>query len=141
MSASNFQSALRLYLLADSAVAALLGTSVYETPSPEAGAIPYSTIHQISSSELNNVYAPDQIVDERFQFDIFTLNFDQAVQIDIAIRNALHFKNHLSVGGYYVWSILRQGRNATHEPVNDASEDVFHRVSVDYTIRRNYNPS
>ena len=137
----NFQGALRLFLLANPQVFALVGSNVFETPAPQAGNDPYVTIHQVSSVELNHIANPDQIVDERYQFDIYTLNYDQGESIYEAIRNALHFQNAVSFDSWYVYSILRQGRNVTHEPIRDASEDIYHRISVDFMIRRNLNPS
>jgi hypothetical protein len=140
MAVVNYQGALRTYILADATVSGLIGTKMYAPGAPQDSAYPYTTLFKVSDLPWNNLNTFDEIVLERYQIDIYSKDIDVVTAIKKAIFDRLHFKNYISMSGYKIYLIRQVDENYFPEPEDEGTEKVVHRISVDFQIKRSYEP-
>ncbi len=138
MAVTNFQGALRLNLLADSAVAAIVGTKIYSVPVPQSAALPYATLQYISQETVDTLGGFEGVVTERWQIDAYAASVTGVLALKKAIFDALHMKNNETWSGYKIYLSRFDGDNDLSEPATDGSEDMYHRIQQDFKIKRSY---
>ena len=140
MAVTNFQGALRTYILADSTVSGLIGQRLYAYPAPQGVSQPYAILHKIDFVTENNMASFDEVVKERWQIDIYSTHVDILHSVRNAIFDRLHLKAYESWSDYKVYLCSHVGENTFDEPIREGTQDVYHRVSMDYMIKRSYEP-
>lgn len=138
MTVQNFQGALRAYLLDDDTIQTLISSRIYAFPAPQDTDDSYAVIQKISKVAQNNLDGFDNIVSERYQIDVYSVELDTSESIAKAIFDRLHMKNHISMSDYFVYLIQFDNENETAEPENNGSESVYYRISQDFTIKHSY---
>lgn len=138
MAVTNFQGALRLYLLSDSAVAAIVGTKIYSVPVPQSAEMSYVTLQKISKETLDTLNGFEGVIIERWQIDAYASTKSEAQALEKAIFDALHMKNNDVWSGYKIYLSRFDGDNDLSEPATDGSEDMYHRIQQDFKIKRSY---
>lgn len=138
MAVTNFQGALRLYLLSDAAVDALVDTKIYSVPIPQNATLPYATLQKISKETLDTLSGFENVVIERWQIDSYADSKDEAQALSKAIFDALHMQNHETWSGYKIYSVKFENENDLSVSADDGSEDMYHRIQQDFMIKRSY---
>ena len=138
MAVTNFQGALRLYLLSDAAVAAIVGAKIYSVPVPQSAALPYATLQYISQETVDTLSGFEGVVIERWQIDAYAASAGDALALKKAIFDALHFIDHTTWSGYKIHSCKFDSDNNLTEKDDDGSENIYHRIQQDFKIKRSY---
>jgi len=142
MSAENFQTALRAYLLADSGIAALVGSRIYQAPAPPAATDPYLAFSRVSKIPVgDDLSGASDTRRERWQFDSYSANPDSATALSDALWNALHQLCTVSMSGWKVLSVQFDSDQDFDEDAQDASETAVNHVIDDYIFTRKIAPT
>ena len=120
-------SALRTYIIADSAVAALIGTRFYPNTAPQNPTKPYCTYQPISEFRRPTMRHDDNLPSARVQIDCWSTSVDQARAVADAIRALFHYYEPESISG--VQGVFADNGFEGYEP-----ETLLHRVSRDYIV-------
>jgi len=138
MAVTNFQGALRTFLLADTGIAALIDARLHPPPAPQESAMPYLTFQRISEDESDgrSLGKKSDIVVERWQFGIYADGVDSAEEVKTALRDALNFLAYTTLSGYKVFYAWRESGVEGFEPENDGSEEGYNKITQDYFIKR-----
>lgn len=83
------EDAIRAVLLADPAVAALVGTRVSPLKLPQGGSLPAIVYQRVSTVPLLGLEAPGGPTRSRVQLSLWAATFDQARSLGVAVRDAL----------------------------------------------------
>lgn len=137
MSVVNFQGALRLRLLSEPSIAALIEDRLYTFPAPMNLSQTYMMMQLISEEDYGNLNAGDGIVVERWQFDIFSKAIDAAIAVKIAVFEALNYMQYSYLSGYKIYVAKRESGVDNWDAGQTGEEDGWHRISQDYKIKRN----
>lgn len=138
MSVQNFQGALRLYLLSDAAISAIVGTKIYAIPIPQNANLPYITIQDITHETIDTLSGFTGVITDRWQVDAYAASVTEVHALKKAIFDALHMKNNETWSGYKIYLSRFDGDNDLSEPAADGSEDMYHRIQQDFKIKRSY---
>lgn len=142
MAVSNFQGALREYLIADSTLSALIGERIYSRCAPMNIASDYIVFQSISEVDLDGTLSTGSGVQiDRWQFDIYTKSIDDAHAIKLALFEALNYVHHTAMSGYKVYLAKRESGVDNWDAITNGAEDGWNRITQDYRIKRNTNPS
>lgn len=79
----------RTYLLADSAVTALIADRVYPLQLPQSAALPAVTYQRVSGTEGITYDGPSGLGRSRLQFDCWATTYGSVVEVFSAIKSAL----------------------------------------------------
>lgn len=135
MAVENFQGALRAYLLSDPAIAGLVSTRIYSSPAPQSVSVPYVVISYQGKLAMNTLSAFSGVITDRWQIDAYGSTADSVQAVAKAIFNKLHLKNHETWSGYKVYSAKFDNENDLSEPLNNGSENMYHRIQQDFLIK------
>jgi hypothetical protein len=126
--------ALLKHLLAQSALAALVGEKIYYVNAPQEVANPYIVFFKVSAVRETSLTGTSHLVNSRFQFSIFSETYYQAKQIAEQIQLALQDKNNEVIGGTggVRVSIQYDNEQDLYEP-----EAGLYHVPVEYLIYYN----
>jgi len=117
---------LRSFILADSAVATLIGTRMYPNTLPQNPAFPAVTYQPVSAVRTSTLRHADNLPMVRVQIDAWSKNVGQAREVANAIRALFH---------YYNWGIAGVQRVKADDQREDYEPDtLLHRVSTDYLV-------
>lgn len=137
MSAANFQTALREYLISVPAINALVGTRIYQAPCPSSSSEPYITFSRVSKAPVgDDLSGASDTRRERWQFDSYSTNPDTAMAISDALWDELHQLCNVSFSGWKVLSIQFDNDQDFDEDPQDASSESIKHVVDDYMITR-----
>lgn len=130
------EEALIAYLLADSGVAALVGTPpavqrLYWMQAPQSVAKPYGTLQGISGLRDTPMDGPSGLVESRVQIDCYGLTYNSAKTLARAIEAAISGAA-FSQGTTYFQGCFVDAERDGYE--SDASPDKLFRVSLDFII-------
>ncbi len=139
MAVANFQGALRTYLIADPALAALIIDRMYSFPAPMNLTDAYIVFQTISEEDYGTLSSKVGVVIERWQFDIYAKTIDAAEAVKIALYDALHYLSYSTLSGYLVYFAKRESGSDAFDAASDGAEDGWHRKTQDYMIKRNIN--
>ena len=138
MAVENFQGALRLYLMSDAAISAIVDTKIYAIPVPQNASLPYATIQRIGKETWNTLSNFSDVIIERWQIDAYAATASEVQAIEKAVFNKLHAKHHETWSGYKIEKSWFDNDNDLSEPANDGSEKMYHRIQQDFKIKRSY---
>jgi len=126
--------ALLKHLLAQSALAALVGEKIYYVNAPQEVASPYVVFFKVSAVRETSLTGTSHLVNSRFQFSIFSETYYQAKQIAEQIQLALQDKNNEVIGGTggVRVSIQYDNEQDLYDP-----ETGFYHIPVEYLIYYN----
>lgn len=121
-------------LQADTSVAALVSTRVYERP-PQSPAKPYIVLTEISEVHPTHTGGSSALVTVRMQVDAYAANPTSRRLLGDAIHACLHtFRGEMGTGGVNVRScVLDAAQNMTEPPTDGTSSGVF-RKTMDFLI-------
>lgn len=141
MAVSNFQGALREYLVANAVVSTLIGERIYTRPAPSNLSADYVVMQLISESDVDGTLSAGSGVQiDRWQFDIFAKGIDDAHAIKIAIFEALNYVHHITMTGYKVIFAKRESGVDNWDSAQNGAEDGWSRLTQDYMIKHKTNP-
>lgn len=138
MSVQNFQGALRLYLLSDAAISAIVDTKIYAIPIPQNANLPYITIQDITHETIDTLSGFTGVITDRWQVDAYASTVTGVQALKKAIFDALHMKNAVTWSGYKIYLSQFDNGNDLSSPVGDGSEDIENRIQQDFKIKRSY---
>jgi hypothetical protein len=124
-------SELRAYLIADTAVLALVSTRVWPTILPQSPVLPAVTYQVISAFRRPTLTTTDNLPEKRVQIDAWGKTFEQAHAVAEAVRKAIDgFQGTMgSSPGVEVSGIHAESERVGYEP-----DSKLHRESRDYMI-------
>lgn len=132
--------AVRSFLLADNAVAALIGTRAYPIKAPQAATYPLVTMQKIVEQRFPHLRGPSELAAPRYQIDAWAKEsgaaFTVALALAAAIRRRLDgYGGVLSTPGspstnYRVSILFDDARDLFETDVNGG----YYRQSTDYVI-------
>lgn len=124
--------ALRAHLLADSGVAAVIGSRVAWGVLPRGGALPSIALHLIDGQRDYAMQAPSGLVRARVQADCWALTYADATAVSRAARGALSGLRQTVDGVEFQGIFLIDERDLSEE--GTGADELFHRVSLDFEI-------
>lgn len=133
---SSFLGALGDYLENDSAVNALVGTSIYAYPAPQDQAYPYVILTRVSGQVENNISESMDNINETWQADIYSDSYGEADDIEQAVTTALNALGYTTMGNFFVYSVQQTNVNDLSSLERDNSQNKIVRIQSDYLIRR-----
>jgi len=139
MSVVNFNGALKTYLLADITLSALIGNKFYALLASQKATLPFCTFQKISTQTIDNIVSFDNVVIERWQIDCYGSTMDSVEAIKKAVFDRLHKKLYLTMSNYFVHAINCINELPINEPTGDGTSEYYERISLDFSIKRNYN--
>jgi len=133
----SFVSGLRSYLLVDSTISGLVGTSrIYCGSAPKTAVSPYVILQNIGGYARHGLSDLDGHDENSWQIDVWANSYSDCDTLRRAIRTLINGKYSINMGDYSVYSITEEDTRETVEPEDDGSETVWYRASTDYTIIR-----
>ena len=138
MSVENFQGALRIYLLSDVVISALVGDDIFSIPVPQNHKPPFITIQFIDDEVYNDLYGFNGVIIERWQIDVYSEDIDELHALKKAVFDKLHMKHGENWSGYKIYLSKSENTNYISEPKDDGSENIYHRIQQDFKIKRSY---
>ena len=113
---STLQGTLRARVLADTGVAALLGTRLYAMRLPENVVLPAATFQRISSRYIGAHNGPSGVAAMRYQFTAFAMSYNEAVELADAMRVALDGWHSPAAGLNNIQAAYAEGELDLYEP-------------------------
>jgi hypothetical protein len=136
MAVSTFQGALREHLTADAGVYALVANRVYSRPAPMNLTADYVVMQLISETDVDGTLSSGSGVQvDRWQFDIYAKDIDDAHAIKLAIFEALNYVRHVTMSGYKVFLAKRESGVDNWDSSQNGAEDGWSRITQDYMIK------
>jgi hypothetical protein len=129
----NVETAVINYLLAGSAVAAIVGTRVYPVTRPQGSSLPAVTVTRISGGPL---YADDGEVgldNARLQVDSWGTTYAAAKDLAAAVGDRLSAVRDISQSGVTIRYAMLDTEQDLREPGTDDYEYLF-RTRQDYIV-------
>lgn len=127
------RSALRTYLLANSEVAALIGTRLYLTRIPENGSFPCVTFRRAGSGRHQDMRAASGYAEASFDFEIWSDDSEEVEAVCESLRQALQGYRGLMDTTPVSRVTLEDEQDFFHPPLS--GDDVgVHRTLVRYVI-------
>jgi hypothetical protein len=132
----SVDSDLRAFILADAAVAALIGTRLYPAIMPQDPVLPATTYQWISAIRYPNMDDAGGLSTARVQVDCWSDSKAEALEVFEAIRLALDGYRG-AFGSIPVYGAFLESERESYEPATDAgtgSGVALYRRSGDYVI-------
>lgn len=125
------ENAIRAHLLLQSGLTALVGTRIYYMTAPQNVTNPYIVFFRVSAVPEYSLAGHSNLINARFQFDIYADTYYETKQIAAQIQLALQDKCNETIGGSSGVNVSIQQENE-----QDLYENVF-RCVVEYLIQYN----
>jgi hypothetical protein len=122
------ESELRTYLLAQSGIAALIGTRVYPMKLPQSPTLPAITYQRVSGSRVQSLTGPSGMAHPRIQVDCWAASYDGAKALAAEVQDDLDGYRG-TMGTTRVGGVIVYGDRDWYEPDVD-----IYRVTIDITI-------
>jgi hypothetical protein len=126
--------ALLKHLLAQTALAALVGERIYYVSAPQDVQTPYIIFFKVSATRERSLTGTSHFVNSRFQFSIFSETYYEAKQIAGQIQLALQDKNNEIIGGESGVRVSIQYDN--EQDVYESESGLYH-IPVEYLVDYN----
>jgi len=128
----NFVGALRIYLLADSAISASVGARIYIGAAPQNAAEPYVILSLINEDIQIGLNQQEDL----WQIDTWSKSYDISEGLSCRMRDKINGLYNVKFGNYKIYSVTQESRQMMTEPDGNGTENVWTRFSGDYTIVR-----
>jgi hypothetical protein len=128
------EEALYTYLIAQSAISTLVGTSVYQGDAPQGKNPPYIICQTIGVEEFPNHDGTSNRAKTTIQIDAYHSNYSGTKALADAIRGELQGYPRGDMGGVFVTSCFKNGERDLTSPPKDGSENATYVRSQDYEI-------
>ena len=125
--------ALRSYLCADAAIAALVDKRIAWGARPRASALPSICLHQISGVRQYAMMAPSGLVNARVQVDCWGLSQADVTAVARAVNAAIGGLRQ-TVGGVQMQGVFLESEQDMTDEGGAAPAELLHRVSMDFMI-------
>jgi len=122
------ESTVRGLLLADAAVAALVGSRIYPQYIAEDAAYPAIVYQKISVARQPNLFTPTDLVSSRIQCDVWDNSYSKSQNLFNLVRQALNGYRGI-FSGFEIKSCVLDSQRDLYDPVLKT-----HRVSGDFII-------
>lgn len=134
---TTFQTALRSYLLADSDITDIVGSSgVYAFAVAQRATLPYCMLQRISQEPLNNLVSSDAQLRELWQIDCLAELNATAEALADAVRVRLNNASPVTLSGFDVTLMIVDQVIDLSELQDDGSQDTTRRKSVQVIVKR-----
>ncbi len=132
---------LATYILADSNITDVIGTSVYSFPAPQDASKPYVMLLRINETIMGTVNESLDVYDEMWQIDVIASTDLQAEQIKELLISRLNYADRVEMGSYTVYSCTLDSVVDGTELEMEASENADIRKIMTFMIRRDRTPT
>jgi hypothetical protein len=134
--AVDLREALRAYLLADAALAALVGPRVRPGSFAESDALPGITYRVVSDLPAHTLRSAAGTVEARIQFDAWGRTLAECVAIGRRVKALLDgWQDRAARYGVEVIRAEKVGEVDLHEPPSPTSEYWLYHVAADYRVK------
>lgn len=134
------EEAIRQHLIADTTLAGYVGAKVYpvEAPEPPDALFPYIIFSRIDTPRERHLRGECGLARPRFQFDIYSRNYDEVRNIATTLRLTLDSRRNFDMGAsgatINVRSIEMQDEAHDSLPPTDGTAKGIRHIRQDYTI-------
>ena len=134
----TIKASIRDYLLANSAVSALLANSAacYSFPAPRSAARPYMMLSRIDEQDERTINEFIDVRYEQWQVDVVADTDAEAEELKDAVIDCLQCADRVQMGTYWVYSSTLIGSEDTSELEDNDSEHRTCRMTRTFDIRR-----
>jgi len=134
---ADFTKALRDFLIADTAVNAIVGTKIAMPLQPQGQSYPYIVFGRITSpSQDNTLDSPDPVVYQDYRIDCYAYKSYDANNLAWAVNDALEGLFSGTMGGFRIFNIDVGDIDNLTDLENAGSETLVYRFSLNAEIKR-----
>lgn len=134
----SVEAAILEHVLADAAVAALVGERGYMELAPQSASRPLIVAQLVSNAGERHLGGPDSLAQARVQISISADSVSDRALVSIAVREALDGLQSQTLGTGEVATVVRsialEDRRNMAEPLGDASQRVRYRQIMDFMV-------
>ena len=133
---ASFLGALGTYMASVTAISDIVDNKIYSFPEPQDVTHPYIVMFRVGNETENTIADPLDFENDTFQVDVYSDSYTEANNLEEAIVTALNMLNQTTIGGYHVFSIMKNYAQDLSILENDNSQNKIVRKQLDFIIHR-----